>query len=54
MLTYFIVLGVLIAFLAVFGRILPSILEFIAFLFVVPLYMLAGVMRVIDFIRGKT
>ena len=53
MLTYFIALGVLLAILYVLGRILPSILEFLAWLIVLPLYMLAGVIKIFDVFKKR-
>ena len=53
MLTYFIALGVLLAILYVLGRILPGILEFLAWLIVLPLYMLAGVIKIFDVFKKR-
>ena len=53
MLTYFIALGVLIAFLSVLGKILASILEFLAFLIVLPLHILTGIIKIYDALKNR-
>lgn len=53
MITYFIALGVLIAFLSVLGKILPSILEFLAFLIVLPLHILIGIIKIYDALKNR-